>query len=157
MKKILSLLVLLVTFASCEEDVKFNDPAVQGLKNDELWKAAQFTATLGGDGSLTINGTNGFETLTLRTASTDPGVYELGVNNSSMASFVVNVEGVEMSYLTGTGIGDGEIEISDDVNETNLTQGYITGTFTFNAVGEDGTVVNFRDGVFYKVPITAIQ
>src|SRR5688572_24092667 len=119
MKKILSLLVLLVTFASCEEDVKFNDPAVQGLKNDELWKAAQFTATLGGDGSLTINGTNGFETLTLRTASTDPGVYELGVNNSSMASFVVNVEGVEMSYLTGTGIGDGEIEISDDVNETD--------------------------------------
>jgi hypothetical protein len=28
-----------------------------------------------------------------------------------------------------------------------------SGTFKFNAVNEQGTVVNFNKGIFYKVPI----
>lgn len=153
MKKILSLLVLVVTFASCEEDVKFNDPAVQGFKDNELWRAAQYTATRGGDNSLTITATNGFEILTLRTSSINPGTYELGVSGLTKASFVVNE--IQLAYQTGVGVGDGEIEIS--VDDTDLTRGYITGNFHFNAVDEEGVVLNFRDGVFYKVPIQVAQ
>ncbi len=155
MKKILSLLVLMVAFASCEEDIQFNNPAVQGLKDNELWRAANYSAMRGGDGSLTIIADNGFETLTLRTISSDPGMYELGVNEQNKASFVLYLEdeGIEVSYQTGTGVGDGMIEISADPSETNLTQGYITGTFRFNVLDGNGNVLNFRDGVFYKVPI----
>ena len=155
MKKILSLLVLMVAFASCEEDIQFNNPAVQGLKDKELWRAANFSAMIGGDGSLTIIADNGFETLTLRTASTDPGEYELGINEQNKASFVLYLEdeGIEMSYQTGTGVGDGLIVISGNPAETNLGQGFISGTFRFNAFNGSGNVLNFADGVFYKVPV----
>jgi hypothetical protein len=153
MKKILSLLVLVVTFASCEEDVKFNNPAVQGFKNDELWRAAQFTATRGGDNSLTITATNGFEILTLRTSSLNPGTYTLGVNELSKASFVVNE--IELAYQTGTGLGEGEIVIDPD--NTDITRGYISGNFYFTAYDDEDAPVNFRDGVFYKVPLTVAQ
>ena len=155
MKKILSLLVLMVAFASCEEDIQFNNPAVQGLKDNELWRAANFSAMIGGDGSLTIIADNGFETLTLRTASTDPREYELGINEQNKASFVLYLEdeGIEMSYQTGTGVGDGLIVISGNPAETNLGQGYISGTFRFNAFNGSGNVLNFADGVFYKVPV----
>lgn len=156
MKKILSLLVLLVTFASCEEDVKFNNPAVQGLRNNELWRAAQYTASMGGDGSLIIQATNGFETLVLRTSSIDPGtIYELGQNEQNKASFTINVPelGGEITYQTGSGIGDGEIFINTD--DTDLTQGFVSGTFWFNASADDATSINFQEGVFYRVPITA--
>jgi len=155
MKKILSLIVLLVAFTSCEEDVKFNNPAVQALKDNDLWKATDFTAVKGADNSLTITADNGFETIMLKTQNINPGVYQLGADNSSKASYTLSVDGVEMFYSTGAGIGDGEITISADPTETNITAGYITGFFHFNAEDEDGDVVNFQEGVFFRVPITA--
>lgn len=153
MKKILSLIVLLTALTSCEEDVKFNNPAVQGLKDNELWKATDFTATRGADNSLTITADNGFETIMLKTQNIDPGVYTLGVDNSSKASYTLSVDGVEMFYSTGAGIGDGEITISADPSETNITAGYITGFFHFNAEDDGGDVVNFQEGVFFRVPV----
>lgn len=155
MKKIISLIVLLVAFSSCEEDVKFNDPAVQARKDNEVWKATNFTAVRGGDNSLTVTATNGFETLTLRTESVEPGNYTLGEDQLSKASYKVQADGITMEYQTGTNVGDGLIKISNKSRETNLTKGYITGTFYFNAVDSDGDVVNFQEGIFYKIPIQA--
>ena len=146
--------MLLAAFVtSCEEDVKFNDPAVQALKDNEIWKASNFTAVRGGDNSLTVTATNGFEKLTLRTASVTPGEYELGVNQSSKASYVVEADGITMSYQTGTGLGDGLIKISNKTRETDLERGFITGTFYFNAEDGNDNVVNFQQGIFYKIPI----
>ncbi|AWH84028.1 hypothetical protein HYN59_02390 [Flavobacterium album] len=155
MKKILSLIVLLAVLTSCEEDVKFNNPAVQGLKDNELWKATEFTAVKGTDNSLTVSATNGFETITLKTQSIDPGVYTFGVGNTSKASYTLFVDDIDMSYTAGAGIGDGQITISADPRETNVAAGYVTGKFYFNAEDEDGNVVNFQQGVFFRVPITA--
>lgn len=148
--------MLLVTFASCEEDVKFNTPAVQGLKDNELWKATDYTATITGT-SLTIEATNGFEALTLRTGQVIPGAYQLGVNETNTAAFVLSADGIEMNYTTGTNRGSGQIIISDDERETDLTRGFISGTFRFDALDDEGNVVNFQDGVFYKVPVTVIE
>ncbi len=150
--------MLLVTLTSCEEDIRFNTPAFQGLKDNVLWKATEYSAVRGTDNSLTVTATNGFEVVTLRTASITPGtIYELGVNESSKATYALSVDGIEASYQTGTGLGNGLIEISDDPRDTNLAQGYITGTFRFNVVNQEGNVVNFQNGIFYKVPITAFQ
>ncbi len=147
--------MLLVAFTSCEEDVKFNDPAVQVYKDNEVWKATNFTAVRGVDNSLTVTATNGFETLTMRTASINPGNYELGLNENSKASYVVQADGITMSYATGTGLGDGRITISNKPRETDLTRGYITGRFYFNVEDTNGTVVNFQEGIFYKIPVQA--
>ena len=154
MKKFLSLLVLLVTLCSCEEDIQFNTPAVQGLKDNELWKATEYTATIGVGGSLTIEATNGFETLVLRTVSSTPGMsFQLGENESNKATYSLDADGIVFEYQTGTDLGDGLIEISDNPGETDLSKGFITGTFRFNAVDDSDDVVNFQNGFFYKVPI----
>ncbi|AXG73436.1 hypothetical protein DVK85_03990 [Flavobacterium arcticum] len=156
MKKFLSLLVLLVAFSSCEEDIQFNTPAVQGLKDNELWKATEYRAILGGGGSLTIEATNGFETVVLKTVSSTPGMsFQLGVNEVNKATYSLNADGLSYDYQTGTDLGDGLIEISDNPIETDITKGYITGTFRFNASDEFGELVNFQNGFFYKVPIQA--
>lgn len=157
MKKIFSLIVLLVALSSCEEDVKFNNPTVQGLKDDVLWRAVQFSATQTiSNGALTVTASNGFETLTLKAQSTTPGTYELGVNETNKASFVFSSPEFNTAYQTGAGIGDGQLIISALPTETNIAGGYITGNFRFNAIDGEGNAVNFRDGVFYKIPIVVM-
>jgi hypothetical protein len=153
MKRILSLLVLLVAFTSCEEDVKFNTPAVQALKDKVLWKATQFTATRGSNNSLTVTATNGFETVILKTSKVNPGTYTLGVNETNKATYSLDADGITEFYQTGTDLGNGEIIISSDKNETDLTAGFISGTFHFNAEDSEANNVNFYQGVFYKVSI----
>ena len=145
--------MLLVVFTSCEDDVKFNTPAVQGIKDNELWKANKFTATVGIDNSLTVTGANGFETVVLKTASTSAGTYALGVNEVNKASYTLSADGIDENYQTGTNLGSGEIVISDKITETDLTKGFITGTFRFNGVNDAGEVVYFQEGYFYKVPV----
>lgn len=172
MKKILSLLVLLVAFVSCEEDVKFNNPAVQGLKNEELWKATEFSAVKSGN-SVIVTATNGFETVVLRIANPIPGTpadkpvegtpiaseHVLGVDETNKATYSLNVEGVTEFYQTGTNLGNGKIVMGRpaDNNLAATTGGFISGSFNFNAVNDLGEIVNYQRAVFYKVPITSIQ
>ena len=144
-----------MAFSSCEEDVQFNTPAVQALKDNELWKATEYKAIIVG-GALTIEATNGFETVVLKTVSSTPGMsFQLGVNESNKATYSLEADGLSYNYQTGTDMGNGLIEISDNPNETDITKGYITGTFRFNAADESDELVNFQNGFFYKVPIQA--
>ncbi len=155
MKKYLIFLIVIFTALSCEEDVSFNNPSFQGMKDNVFWRAVDSKAFLGSDGSLIIEGYTGNEVLTLRTTSTTAQRYPLGTSNSKTAVYVLNVGADEISFTTGIGIGSGEIVITeyDDVNST------ISGTFKFNAENADGNplagdVLNFQQGVFYKVPIS---
>ena len=152
----------MVVFTSCEEDIKFNTPAVQGYKNNDLWKADNFTALLAPNGSVVITATNEFETVVLRTRDKNPGIYTLGVNASNSASYTISdLTGVGDSFQTGTSEdengGVGEIIISNDTRETDLARGYISGSFHFNAYNDEGNIVYFTRGVFYKVPLTPMQ
>ncbi|OYQ44872.1 hypothetical protein CHU92_02285 [Flavobacterium cyanobacteriorum] len=157
MKKILSLIVLLVAFASCEEDVKFNTPAVQAFKDNEVWRATNFSATRSAsNNSLTINATNGFETLTLRTISVNPGSYNLGLDELNKATFRLEADGIIRTYETGTDEDEGLIIISNRPRDTDLQRGFISGEFYFNATNETGQRVSFFEGNFYKVPIQVI-
>ena len=157
MKKILSLFVLLGVLASCEEDVKFNNPAVQGLKDNELWKASEFSAILSGS-SLTIEATNGFETVILQTNGAEPGQYELGVDEANRATYMLSVDGIEETYRTGADMGNGLIEILEKDTKIEGNTRYISGKFYFNAVDEsEENVVNYQNGVFFRVPLTVEQ
>ena len=155
MKKILTLLVLALAFASCQDEVRFSNPSVQGEKDNEFWRAADYRAAVTG-GMLTVFAYTPYETLTLTTSSTAPGKYTLGVNEINKASYSTEIDGAKSTYTTGTGIGDGEIEITKD-QET----GTISGKFKFNAHATTdpiaGLVVNFQYGVFYHVPIQPAQ
>jgi len=154
MKKILLLIVLAIGFSSCEDEVSFSNPSVQGEKDNVFWRAADFKATVIG-GRLTVSAYTTFEELTLTTSSTAPGTYILGENDINAASYYVELDGEETAYSTGTELGDGEI-IIDQKQEL----GTISGKFKFNAPPESdplGLVVNYQYGVFYKIPIVSIQ
>ncbi|WP_306565593.1 DUF6252 family protein [Flavobacterium lindanitolerans] len=151
MKKILSLLMLVAVFISCEDDATFNNPSVQGKKDNVRWRASSSYATITG-GVLTVYGNTPFETLTLTTASITPGTYTLGVSSANKATYTYEADGVTSVYATGTGVGDGQIKIEQS------PEGTVTGTFYFNAPSTTADpigapVVNYQEGHFYRVPI----
>ncbi|WP_264566384.1 DUF6252 family protein [Flavobacterium sp. N3904] len=157
MKKFFFIVTALFVLVSCEDQVKFNNPALQGLKDNEIWRATLITAVQSADGSLTIEAYLKNEILTLTTVSTNVQSYPLGVNLYNRAFFYQKGSAENTTFSTGIESGNGQIVITefDTVNHT------ITGTFSFNAKNESEdplaiSNVNFRQGVFYKVPITNV-
>jgi hypothetical protein len=156
MKKSFLFIIVFFTLISCEEDVRFNNPSFQGLKDNVFWRANVSTASLGPNGSLVIEAYSGNEMITLKTTSAAVAIYFLGTSVSKTAVYILKDINGTVTYATGFGKGDGQIVITeyDIVNKT------ISGAFKFNAENSDsnslaGPVLNFQQGVFYKVPIIA--
>ena len=154
MKNIFLFFVVLFTLISCQEDVRFNNPSFQGVKNNVFWRASLSTATLGDNGALIITGYSGNEIITLRTTSAAEGVYVLGSSDSETAVYVLTDATAKITFATSSGKGDGQIVIT----EYDLINNTISGTFKFNAENSygnplAGSTLNFQQGVFYKVPI----
>ena len=157
MKKLVLIIVLLVAFISCQSDVKFNNPSFQGNKDNVFWRAIQSKAILATNGSLSIEAYTSYEKVTLKTTSTAPQTYLLGTSTSKTATYVLTDATGTVTFSTGTGIGDGQIVITeyDGVNKT------VSGTFKFNAKNTSnnplyGPNLNFQYGVFYKVPVGSL-
>jgi Family of unknown function (DUF6252) len=150
MKKIISIWIVLMALGSCQQDVKFNEPAFQGLKNNALWQATTSKARLEKDGSLTIEGITTTETITLKIKTVNLRAYELGTDDSSKASLEQKNTTVKTIFSTGKDIGDGSITIT----EYDAVKRTVSGNFKFNAVNAITTSkLNFQKGVFYKVPV----
>jgi hypothetical protein len=154
MKKCLFLLVVLLSASSCEEDVRFNNPSFQGLKDNVFWRALQSQATIEANGSLVIQAYTSNEIITLKTTSTTLQTYPIGTSDSKTATYVLTAPSGVLTFSSGLGIGNGQIVITeyDNVNNT------ISGTFKFNLENVfnnplAGATLNFQQGVFYKVPI----
>src|SRR5690606_31746272 len=141
----------------CTEDISQNSPALQGLKDNVLWRSAGTTATISPNGHLTITGSRQLETLLLKTSSVSEATYELGLSQQRSATFIRTSGLDETTYTTGNeGLGDGEIVI-EEFDSENMT---ITGTFRFNAVnheGDENDIVNFQSGIFYKIPVVDLE
>lgn len=156
MKKIFQYLVVASLFISCQEDVKFNTPALQGMKDDVIWRAINVKATLDANGGLAIIGNTSNEKLTLKTNATIPQTYFLGTSDSKKVIFEKVDNGETIAFSTGFGIGDGQIIIT----EYDMINNTVSGTFKFNAENSynnpmAGPVLRFQQGVFYKVPVTS--
>ncbi|TDE31341.1 hypothetical protein E0I61_01180 [Flavobacterium ranwuense] len=157
MKTYFLFIVVLFSLMSCEEDISFNNPSLQGMKDNVFWRGVQSKATLAGDGSLLIESFTANETLSLKTTSTTAQTYFLGTSETKKATYTItDVTNGLVTFSTGFGIGEGQIEITDydAVNNT------VTGTFKFNAKNTNtnslaSPVVNFQHGVFYKVPVVS--
>lgn len=157
MKKLFLIIIVLFAFLSCQEDVRFNNPSLQGMKDNVFWRAIESRATLAPDGSLLIQAYTGNETLSLKTTSTKPQTYFLGTSESKKVTYILNDPSGLITFSTGFGVGDGQIVIEeyDAVNNT------VTGKFKFNAVNTDNNAIasatiNFQQGVFYKVPVSKL-
>ena len=172
MKRLAILLITVLTFASCGDEVEFNSPSIQGAKDYVLWRAEFFNADIDSNGYLTITGGNNVETLILRMPSAAVGRYNLGDVESMEARFI-DADGTVFS--TNNPPPDtivyteyGFIKLDEIINNT------FTGRFEFNAYDSDGNVVNFGGiteqnpnddedtgpdpiggGIFYRVPLTS--
>lgn len=155
MKKYVSLLITVFLFVSCTEDVKFNTPAFQGLKDNVFWRAQNYTAYTKLNGVLVIEGGLGAEKVSLKLPSPTPQTYVLGVDDKITASYSNIFPSETPQYTTGADKGSGQIVITEFNAENNT----ISGTFKFIAVNTNEEDIEkpelyFTEGVFYKIPYT---
>ena len=154
MKRQFLYFLLLFSLFSCQEDVKFNNPSFQSIKDNVFWRAVNYKTTLSGNGVLLIEAYTRNEIVTLKTSSNAVDTYELGISNSNTATYKVTDNKIATTFSTGIGFGDGEIVITeyDALNRT------VSGTFKFNVDNVDnnplyGSSINFQNGFFYKIPL----
>lgn len=172
MKKVLSLIVLLVAFSSCETDVKFSDPGFQAAKDNLVWRADLVTASITGtapDNEITIFAYRGAETVVLTfpvpvgatkfTPKTYTFAFEGANNDDISASYLFEDSGVALEYYAGAdSMVEDQGNITIEVTEFDGEKMTLSGNFRFNAKyqGESEIVpvnVNFQEGFFYKVQI----
>ncbi len=155
MKKIISLFIVLFVLSSCSDDVRFNTKALQGIKDGVLWRSSDCKAMIDAGNALTIVAVSQYETVTLKTTSTNVAIYLLGTSDSKTASYTYAKTDQTWSYATGINSGEGQIEITE-FDPTNMT---VSGKFRFNAkITASNALVSdnivFQEGIFYKIPIT---
>jgi hypothetical protein len=155
MKKYFLITLVFFGLLSCEDDVRFNNPSLQGLKDNVFWRGVRSKATIASDGSLLIESLIVNETISLKTAAAEPQTYFLGTSETSKAICTITNPATGLTtYTTGFGVGQGQIIITeyDAINKT------VTGTFKFsaentNSSSQANAILNFQQGVFYKVPV----
>ena len=155
MKKLILLALVSLTIYSCGDEVKFNSPAFQGDRENELWRAQAFSARIEADGFLTITATNNIETVNLKV----PSVIE--------ATFVVgSVDAIEASYTDAFGIDfstnnrpDEAVSVYPElgeitIEEIDVVSRTFTGSYRFLAFDASGlNSVGYTNGIFFKVPL----
>lgn len=155
MKKILFFVALALVMSSCSDDVVFNNPSVQGLKDNVFWRALQSKAVVSNDGTIVIEALTLKENLTLHLSSVQEKTFLLDNSAVDYVTYTSRESSPEISLTSRNGMGKGKVIVSeyDEVNKT------ITGTFTFViTIPEAGTQevkeFYFSQGVFYKVPVS---
>ncbi|WP_291128408.1 DUF6252 family protein [Flavobacterium sp. UBA7682] len=139
MKRFLSLILVAVVLSSCQEDVKFNNPGFQGLKDDVLWIANDTRAYISPTGQLSVEAYTEYELITLNTASANVGTYVLGTTNTNnSATYSSTFNEVDLEYAT--------IAVPGPVSQIalfNAGTGYSSGTSVATTGGTgSGLTVN---------------
>ncbi|MDT0556365.1 DUF6252 family protein [Patiriisocius hiemis] len=145
MKQIITLLLLVTVFTSCEENIQDNTPAMQGSINEEFFRANDSRGTLNEDGSFLIQGINGVETMTLRLREFRRTTYQLGGNSSNYATF----EDKNGNVYSTDPLGSGEIVLR---SPSTVESGLAYGDFKFMAVRPGIDTIFVDKGFFFEVP-----
>lgn len=156
MKRFLPLFIIAMAFSSCQEDVKFNNPGFQGLKDDVFWRANNVTAYADPvSHKLSIEALTEYEVVTLNTANYNEGTYILGTTNMlNSATYSSNFNDVELEYAT--------IAVPGPVGNVSLASGgtgYASGTSVATTGGSgSGLTVNIvanASGVVTSVTVSS--
>ncbi|MBQ0770041.1 MAG: hypothetical protein KBT58_12165 [Bizionia sp.] len=154
MKKLVVLVLSMITLLSCGDDLEFKTPSFEAKKDGNLFEAVTYKANILDNGQLTITGSDNYETVTLVVNSAAPGVYDVETTNAlatlldinGMLWSTENTPDTEVQPYPANGI--------IDIKEVNLEEAYVSGEFFFNAYNSSGmTSVNFNEGFFHKVPL----
>ncbi|SDS25914.1 hypothetical protein SAMN04489797_1208 [Winogradskyella sediminis] len=155
MKKLILLSLVFLTVFSCGDEVQFNTPAFQGDRENELWRAKGFSASIDVNGFLTITGTNAVEAVKLTVPSVIESTFIVGDIDVIEAQYV---DAFGTTYST-TNEPDESVSIYPElgeivIEEIDVVNGTFTGTYRFLAFDASGlNSVGFTNGIFYKVPL----
>lgn len=153
MQKIIFLLIAVLTLNSCQDDVKFNSPALQANKNYELWRATYFEAVLDDNGKLTITARGRNEEMIFMLSSLQEGTYSLSDMSVSKIDFV---DSDKVLYSTSHK-PDPETNSYPEIGKFTISKikgNTITGSFRYIAFTADGiNSVGFNEGIFYELPV----
>jgi len=165
MKKIIFCFVGLVIFSSCE-DLKMEDRIFQVSVGETLLRTENPKAVLHADGTITISGTHGNQTLRLTISSPNDGLYTLGTDNSTVGYYKIEQEGTILEYSTIEGTENPQLEPNlGQINIYPITHikasknvGTISGEFKFRGklLNEDSTAdptIFFHQGLFYNLQV----
>ncbi|NRD19169.1 hypothetical protein HNV08_03840 [Winogradskyella eckloniae] len=161
MKKLILLSLVFLTVFSCGDEVQFNSPAFQGDRENALWRASAFSASIDANGFLTIIGTNNYEVVKLMVPS--------AIETPEDDPFIVgDVSAVEAQYIDAFGTiystsnrPDESVSIYPELGEIfisdiDLVNKTFTGSYRFLAFDDEGlNSVGFTNGIFYKVPLVS--
>ncbi|HBK84099.1 MAG TPA: hypothetical protein DDZ41_11000 [Flavobacterium sp.] len=149
MKKIVYLLIVSITLYSCTDDVSFNSPSFQGVKDGQVWRASDARVIVNKNGAYTIEAYTQFEVVKFEISSGAVGTRIFGVSNANKVSYQTTIDGTTQSFSTGIGAGSGELKIT----ESPAVSGKLSGTFKFIVVNSNGDKSGFTNGVIYSIPI----
>jgi len=107
MKKIVSLIAILVAFTSCTTDVKFNNPGFQAYRDGVLFRGLDVHAYKStSSGSISLVAIAQEEQVTINAASAALGKYYFGTTNTNnKASYSSTFNSVSLMYQTNTVFG----------------------------------------------------
>jgi len=159
MKNILGLFVFAFAFFSCGTDESFNNPSVQGVLNDEVWRADTREVVVNNDGQLKLTALRGYETMEIILPSVNRNDTVFFDTPGTSARFMVDAPN---SYTLYDSREEADIDLRGRsyfyITEYNSARGYISGVFGFTApIVEgfpiNGEAVNVRKGNFYRIPL----
>jgi len=143
MKPLILIFSVALILSSCKSTEQ-RDPALQAEVDAVFFNAFDSRVTESEDGTFLIQGITQNETLTLKVASLEVDVYELGGNSENYASFE-NRNGD--TYYTNPN-GEGEVVISN----WNMDAQTVTGSFRFTAMIEGIDTIAVQKGIFFEAP-----
>ena len=97
MKKILFFVALALVMSSCSDDVVFNNPSVQGLKDNVFWRALQSKAVVSNDGTIVIEALTLKENLTLHLSSVQEKTFLLDNSTTDYVTYTSRESSPEIS------------------------------------------------------------
>ncbi len=143
MKKFVFVLLATLLLISCE-DVQTYDVALQAKVDNRLYTSTDARAALNDDGTVTIQGFNDEESLTINLSRLAQGNFAIQEGLSNYAVF----EDMGGNIYTTRPSGEGVVTISE-LNENNKT---ISGSFNFNAFLPGIDTIYVSKGTLYNVP-----
>ena len=143
MKSLALIFFTFLVLVSCESTEQ-RDPALQAEVDAVFFNAFDSRVTESEDGTYLIQGITQNETLTLKVASLEVDVYQLGGDSENYASFE-NQNGD--TYYTNP---NGEVEVV--ISNWNMEAKTITGSFRFIAMIEGIDTIAVQKGIFFEAP-----
>jgi hypothetical protein len=103
MKKMVSLLLVLIAFSSCQEDVKFNNPGFQAYRDGILFRGIDVKAYKSTSGAISLVALAQDEELEIDVANSIIGTYYFGTTSqATSASYASSFNDLELLYETTT-------------------------------------------------------